>query len=300
MEIAEPELGAGFGERLRRAREQRGLSVEECAERLYLPATVIASLESEQFAELGAGVYARGHLRRYACLLEMDAVNLEQQMVQRLSAAPDLTDIQTRRLGQAVQARRFGLMPVAIVAALLAIGVLVWWSIRHADDRSQEVPVPVPVTPSANEPAGASTTGSLTVPDSTGATVVAEPAATPAAATSPAVPAASDSLVIAAARPVAPPASTPAAAPATRSPAAVTRPVAAEGQTSGQTSSQASGQTSSQASGQSSGQAAGSAASSASAARRRTAPAPVPASAQKPATPAVPHETQRDYMNFDF
>lgn len=143
MEAAETELGQGIGVRLRRAREERGLSLEECAERLYLPATVLQALESEQFAALGAGVYARGHLRRYAGLLELDATSLEQLMLQRLAAAPDLANIVTRRVGNTRPRRRLGLVPVAIVAAVLAIAVLVWWSARHAGETA---PQPIPVT----------------------------------------------------------------------------------------------------------------------------------------------------------
>ncbi|RYG67578.1 DUF4115 domain-containing protein, partial [bacterium] len=54
------------GATLRRGREYLGLSVEAMAERARLDPTDIAALESESFAALGAPVFARGHLRRYA------------------------------------------------------------------------------------------------------------------------------------------------------------------------------------------------------------------------------------------
>ena len=140
MEIADaptapapgPGPGAGIGAQLRHAREQRGLSTEECGERLYLPASVLQALEDEQFATLGAGVYARGHLRRYAGLLELDAPALETQMLKRLEAAPDIATIVTRRVDNTRPQRRLGLVPVAIAAALLLVAVVVWWSARHA------------------------------------------------------------------------------------------------------------------------------------------------------------------------
>ena len=244
MEVAESELGAGLGERLRRAREQRGLTVDECAERLYLPASVITALEGEQFATLGAGVYARGHLRRYAGLLELDAAGLEQLMLQRLSAAPDLANIQTHRITGTGSSRRLGVVPVAIVAVVLALVVLVWWSLRHGSERAPATPVVVPATPA---------------PASVAPTAPAAPA--PA---SPTTGAPAPSAGAAAAGPVAPPAESARTTPLVVASAA---PKAAAPPTS-------------------------SAPASASAPRRRVAP-PEPAS-------AVPHETQRDYTNFDF
>ena len=254
MEVAESELGAGLGERLRRAREQRGLTVDECAERLYLPASVITALEGEQFATLGAGVYARGHLRRYAGLLELDAAGLEQLMLQRLSAAPDLANIQTHRITGTGSSRRLGVVPVAIVAVVLALVVLVWWSLRHGSERTPATPVVVPATPAPATvaptapaaPAPASPTAGARAPSAGAAAAGAEAPATPAAG------------------PVAPPAESARTTPlvvASASPKAAAPPTS-------------------------------SAPASASAPRRRVAP-PEPAS-------AVPHETQRDYTNFDF
>jgi len=66
-EIAE--LPTDPGARLRRHREAAGLSEQQVAERLNLEAGVIAALEGEDYAALGAPVFVRGHLRRYAALL---------------------------------------------------------------------------------------------------------------------------------------------------------------------------------------------------------------------------------------
>ena len=149
--------GAGIGAQLSQAREQRGLSLEECGERLYLPASVLQALEEEQFASLGAGVYARGHLRRYAGLLELDAAALETRMLQRLEAEPDIATIVTRRVGDTRPQRRLGLVPVAIAAALLLVAVVVWWSVRHANPAVPAVapaaPLATPAAPAATPPA---------------------------------------------------------------------------------------------------------------------------------------------------
>lgn len=66
-EIAE--LPTDPGARLRRQREAAGLTQQDVAERLNLDSGVIVALESDDFASLGAPVFARGHLKRYAALL---------------------------------------------------------------------------------------------------------------------------------------------------------------------------------------------------------------------------------------
>jgi cytoskeleton protein RodZ len=66
-----PGTDEGPGGRLRHEREERGLTVQQVAEELKLDAAVIMALEQNDFPSLGAPVFARGHLRRYATLLGM-------------------------------------------------------------------------------------------------------------------------------------------------------------------------------------------------------------------------------------
>lgn len=63
------ELPTDTGARLRRQRESDGLTEQQVAERLNLDTRVVEALESNDYAALGAPVFARGHLRRYAALL---------------------------------------------------------------------------------------------------------------------------------------------------------------------------------------------------------------------------------------
>lgn len=57
------------GELLKQARERVGLSVERVAKDLYLDTRVIHAIELDRFQELGAPVYAKGYLRKYAKLV---------------------------------------------------------------------------------------------------------------------------------------------------------------------------------------------------------------------------------------
>jgi cytoskeleton protein RodZ len=71
-ELAAGEAGtAGPGAALRLAREELGLSQQQAAEQLTLDVSVITALDRDDFAALGADVFVKGHLRRYAALLGM-------------------------------------------------------------------------------------------------------------------------------------------------------------------------------------------------------------------------------------
>lgn len=66
-EIAE--LPTDPGARLRRQRELAALTEQEVAERLNLDVVAVQALEADDYATLGAPVFVRGHIRRYASLL---------------------------------------------------------------------------------------------------------------------------------------------------------------------------------------------------------------------------------------
>ena len=88
------EQRCGTGARLRGGRENQGLSLAQAAERLHLDASTLEAMEAEDFAALGADVYVRGHLRRYAELIGESAAQLQELYSNTTSTAqPDLTRI---------------------------------------------------------------------------------------------------------------------------------------------------------------------------------------------------------------
>lgn len=65
--------GLGLGERLRSARKARALSVAKIAEELRLEEPIVIALEEDRFEAVGAPVFVRGHLRRYAAVVGLSA-----------------------------------------------------------------------------------------------------------------------------------------------------------------------------------------------------------------------------------
>src|ERR1700733_9064916 len=63
---------ASLGERLRVAREARGLSLSEVSEQIRIRTVYLAAIEEENWSAIGAPVYVRGFLRTYARFLGLD------------------------------------------------------------------------------------------------------------------------------------------------------------------------------------------------------------------------------------
>lgn len=79
------------GERLRKAREQRGLTLAQVSSELHVDQRMLAALEADDFVALGAPIFVKGHLRSYARLLGLDPAELiaEYEAAQQ-PAAPTL------------------------------------------------------------------------------------------------------------------------------------------------------------------------------------------------------------------
>lgn len=135
------DVGAGIGTRLRTARERRGLTILQAAERIHSDPRVVEALESEDFPSLGAAVYARGHLRHYAEVLGEPIEELLELYANTSHAAPATPDLTQIPRGQPES--NAGRLVVPTVALLVIIGVIgtVGWLVSLQAARQQPAPV---------------------------------------------------------------------------------------------------------------------------------------------------------------
>jgi cytoskeleton protein RodZ len=118
----------GIGARLRAAREHKGLTVLQAAERLHVDARVLDALEAEDFSSLGADVYVRGHLRRYADLTGESAAELQELYGAGAPGGhPDLTRIPH---SPAPRASSVLVLPALLLVVGAAIAGVVWWALK--------------------------------------------------------------------------------------------------------------------------------------------------------------------------
>lgn len=152
--VTDPRTGVGSA--LRRARELRGLTLDEAARDTRLRMEQLGALEREEFDVLPGEVYVRASLRTYATYLGLDAEELAGQygrVVERPELAPPPAKLgPVERMIAASRIRdnqRFLLVSaVSILLILLAFGVL---SRGTAAPQPADVPVqtasPVPPEP---------------------------------------------------------------------------------------------------------------------------------------------------------
>jgi cytoskeleton protein RodZ len=117
-----------IGATLTAAREKRGVTLAQAAERLRLDVGVIQALEEERFDTLGAPVYVRGHLRRYAEFLGLENAPLQAHYagLQESAVAPDLTQA-PNVMGR--NPPRSLLWPIVLVCGAIVLAAIVWWAL---------------------------------------------------------------------------------------------------------------------------------------------------------------------------
>jgi cytoskeleton protein RodZ len=116
------------GGMLRAERERRGFSVQHAAEEMHLDTRVIEALEANRFEALGAPVYARGHLRKYATILGLSAATVLARYEALGGTPADPTPIPTTLATpvRVVERRRVSKLPLWIAAAIAIVAGLAW------------------------------------------------------------------------------------------------------------------------------------------------------------------------------
>ncbi len=116
------------GGMLRAERERRGYSLQHAAEDLHLDTWVIEALEANRFEALGAPVYARGHLRKYAALLGLSPATLLERYEAMGGTPADPTPIPVAMSTpvRVVERRRVSKLPLWIAAAIAIVAGLAW------------------------------------------------------------------------------------------------------------------------------------------------------------------------------
>ncbi|WP_341522878.1 RodZ family helix-turn-helix domain-containing protein [Pseudomonas sp. G.S.17] len=149
MKAVHPEVVAATrvnpGETLRQARENKNWSLPDVALRMNLTVTSLSNLEAGDFDKLPGHTFARGYVRAYAKLLELDQTALVNQFDQYTGT--DGKGSAVHALGRIEEPVRLSHNILRIVSLLLLVvlvgGGFLWWQ----DQASQRGKDPVSLTP---------------------------------------------------------------------------------------------------------------------------------------------------------
>ncbi|WP_307321312.1 RodZ domain-containing protein [Ectopseudomonas alcaliphila] len=117
------------GESLRQAREIKGWSVAEVATQLNLTPQRLAQIEAGAFDKLPGTTFARGYIRAYAKLLEMDQNRLVMEFDQ--FTGTDASGSSVHALGRIEEPVRYSQSILRLVSFLLLLALIgagfLWW-----------------------------------------------------------------------------------------------------------------------------------------------------------------------------
>ncbi len=152
------------GERLRRAREEKGLSQEEACKHLRLSSSYMRALEEDDYDRLPEAPFIKGYLRNYARFLGLPAEEVARQFQQRVDEMrQDEREREQAALEETPSRREWRLPALAILLVVLLVAVGWWLWPRDpvsapapaADEggRDGEESLDSPAPPQAPEPA---------------------------------------------------------------------------------------------------------------------------------------------------
>ena len=133
--------GAACGERLAEARRTLQITVLEIAKELHLDEPKVRALENNDFAVLGAPVFAKGHMRKYAELVgvDVDDVLADYYRLTRASGMPPVV-LQRAKVRRELSPGPWIVATVVILAAAFAYWMIVMRAAPTAEVESDSLP----------------------------------------------------------------------------------------------------------------------------------------------------------------
>jgi len=163
-ELAEPEAPT-VGQRLRAAREEKKLSLEDVAAQTRIPQRHLASIENAEWDSLPAPTYTIGFAKNYASAVDLDRTDIGNQLREEMGGqrfANTSSDV----FEPADPARTMpkSLVIGAIIAVILLVGIMSWLNKRALEEpgtgnnsaiAEAPTPAPRPAAPAPATPAAA-------------------------------------------------------------------------------------------------------------------------------------------------
>ncbi len=154
-----------FGDRLRQAREKKGISLDDIAQITKIGTRQLAAMEAEEFDKLPGGIFNKGFVRSYARCVGLNEDEAVAEYLEAIQESPvafkadiAVTEFPPER-EPVERADRGGprLIPVLVGLAILALILagVVWWRITHSTREPVAAPTSSVVTPPISAPASA-------------------------------------------------------------------------------------------------------------------------------------------------
>lgn len=124
----EPEI-IGPGEILKKAREAKGVTLEDMAAKLHLKSVAIANLEADDYDESISLTFTKGYLKLYAKHIGVDEGEVLSAFEKQNTKNKEPAKLQSfsRRVANQASDDRLMFVTYLVVAAVIALVVVWWW-----------------------------------------------------------------------------------------------------------------------------------------------------------------------------
>ena len=161
-----PSVGS-VGERLRAAREEKGISLEDIASQTRIPRRHLESIEQSEWTRLPAPTYTIGFARSYASAIGLDRNEIGDQLRAEMGGQrPDSTSSEVFEPADPARTMPKWLVLGAIAAIALVVAVMSWLNNRSLEQPEEPTneqvaaaEVGTPAAPPAAAPAPTAATG---------------------------------------------------------------------------------------------------------------------------------------------
>ncbi|MEO5896255.1 MAG: helix-turn-helix domain-containing protein [Vicinamibacterales bacterium] len=129
-----------FGERLREARELRGIALRQIAATTRISVAALEALERNDISKLPGGIFTRSFVRSYAAEVGLDPDQAVREFVERFGTEPPPEPVVVTEISdeeRAFEARRQrAMLTVKVIVVLLVVAIVVILVIWRARNRA--------------------------------------------------------------------------------------------------------------------------------------------------------------------
>ncbi len=177
-----------IGDALKAAREAKGWTVQDAANKLRLMVRQVEAMETEDYAALGQPVFARGFVRNYARLLGMDPEPLLTRMAESGAAPAEKVETESYApvSSQGISPILIGSLAVQTLLLAIPAGIYLWLNSGEDEEPAAPPAQAAPVAPSA--PSASPETQPEQAPEAASPVAPVAPAEIPAPAAMPQAP----------------------------------------------------------------------------------------------------------------
>jgi cytoskeletal protein RodZ len=131
--LAPASTASGFGQRLRAARQQRGITLQEISQSTKIPVAMLEALENDKPSRLPGGIFSRSFVRSFSLAVGLDP---EESLSEFRRAFPEDSAPEDRRADEARQAADGRLWPLLflVAGAAAVLGLATAWYRGYGPD----------------------------------------------------------------------------------------------------------------------------------------------------------------------